>query len=1134
MISLFRNNGLLCFFQIVKAHGSFYAWLVSTNEMSAVGSLMFERRVHKVIKEMIYPHLKRLGEMMLSEIEPEVLRVAGFVSDRQLTDIFSRCSEFEILDTPSGAKVSLMKPIKNAESVNSTCGGRDCTKGGAERSSESFPPPKDTSTSNSSQLSGTDAVMQPEIRHHHATRHFAPGFRDDFPGETSSPANGGSSHGKASASGSTMPQVAIGFCNSTAASTDDARSFKEDERSYAQCCTGHSPRMRLEPRRESPGNCRRDRPRCCAASQSAGLPDCHDEESKFLDALALIQELVIQAVTKGRLVDADGGEVAINDLVELLIDEAVFGNGAVKRLKGSPLMLQAFRSKVTNALKGASKVRLSEPDGAGAFQKAALVANSTVRSVATGTADPPPVFRRLSHVPCVSNSEMKKFNASIASLGGSGHVSTEDNQTMAGKTTKTQQTTMAQKTTMGEKTTIEQKTAMAQTTTVAQKTAMAQKTTKAQTTVTEQKTAMARKTTKAQKRTIEPKAQKTMTEQETAMAQTTTLARKTTKAQKRTNEQKTAIAQTTTKAQKTMTEQKTAMAQTTTLTQKTTLAQKTTTEQKTAMARKTTKAQKRTIEQKTAIAQTATKAQKTKIEQKTAKEKSCGSCLPKPPRRISREGEKTADEKSSIRRNGADYNRYSYECDRVDQKCSAAFPANPKSSLPVKASPSINGVRAVSREGAAARAPCSSVNKAWWLGASHRKPFSAGHPVDQGKGAVSQTSAPMADCKGAASPATNGMQESFGLRLTSLRRRLSGGDQQGFMAGSNAPVFSKGTFSPENIGSSSTSAEHARPRKRKASFSLEEKPQNHVSRSSDVHHKQLILKFSNSYFQKDPATKTLAFLRAGYRHFRHEKFAQSRLAFEGYVLDQLVAAGGRFEFGNRHGKLGATWLFYRPSRLAEKATRFPHIELLQETVDWCISRLTSSPKNNEDLDALSRLAAEKFRPGVSIADPAELTAIFRCLILIGCFRNSKYFVFAKTEPRISLRKPAACPEKRPVLLSPEASSCGVKPLADYFRSPLLSTPRKSSTDTRISQPGNRPDLAEALNLLSCWIRNRGPLKRNDLRDVWSEEAKGLKKIFGEGISFILKFRKYEKFFPKRDDGTLTVKEEDLKRFIEKM
>ena len=152
-----------------------------------------------------------------------------------------------------------------------------------------------------------------------------------------------------------------------------------------------------------------------AASDTGGCRnsnDCVERESS--GELAGISENLIKHVSMGRLLGCDSREMDIDDLVESLID-AVFSGKSLKNLKDNRMMLRVFRSKVIDVLKRVDKMQLFEPDQTAFCRKVRLVLTPP------GSVDPPAdtplaVFRRISHVTRVSNSKMKKYISSVASL----------------------------------------------------------------------------------------------------------------------------------------------------------------------------------------------------------------------------------------------------------------------------------------------------------------------------------------------------------------------------------------------------------------------------------------------------------------------------------------------------------------------------------------------------------------------------------------------------------------------------------------------------------------------------------------------------------------------------------------------
>ena len=258
--------------------------------------------------------------------------------------------------------------------------------------------------------------------------------------------------------------------------------------------------------------------------------------------------------------------------------------------------------------------------------------------------------------------------------------------------------------------------------------------------------------------------------------------------------------------------------------------------------------------------------------------------------------------------------------------------------------------------------------------------------------------------------------------------------------------------------------------------------------------------------------QTSHLLEAAYQRFAAKRFARSRLALEAYVLEHLAASGHQFGFGNRFGGPGASWVFYRPQQYAstpENAINLPHAEFLPEIVHLCRSHLQRAPQKKQDLKVLAQAVMDSVGPKMLQLEKEELPCVCRCLVLIGCLKNLEFFVFIRSQPEICLR--------------------GVPPTIHPGPMPRH-TPTFPPPPTRKADP--RSATNEALLLIADIIRNRGPITKTELRDIWSAEArKDLRKVLGTGVSFALSFRKFESCFPASANGILCVNDKCLERFL---
>jgi len=302
--------------------------------------------------------------------------------------------------------------------------------------------------------------------------------------------------------------------------------------------------------------------------------------------------------------------------------------------------------------------------------------------------------------------------------------------------------------------------------------------------------------------------------------------------------------------------------------------------------------------------------------------------------------------------------------------------------------------------------------------------------------------------------------------------------------------------------------------------------------------------FLSSYLtQEDFCAETQKLLEMSKEHFSGERFARSTLALRGYVLEHLAESGPRFVFSNRFGGPGATWVFYRPNRTNRIADNnnsisLPYTELLPEIITSCKAHLISAPKNRENLSNLTSLVVSKHGERMLLLDDDEKLIVSQYLVLIGCLKSLEFFVFAKTEPIIFIRRETVFADHPLHQTEPHAHPSSLSHYAND-KSPA-SRSRAAVPPSPASPPPSRaaktrPKVSDALHLVTRIIRTRGPITKTELRDTWSAEAsKDLHKVLGSGVSFTLAFRKFQDCFPVAADGTLTVNEAALEQYTAKL
>jgi len=148
--------------------------------------------------------------------------------------------------------------------------------------------------------------------------------------------------------------------------------------------------------------------------------DCQNsntETSVLSDKLEAISENLIQHVTMGRLLMCDDREMSLDALLESLIDVLMEDENSRTKLKDNRLALRAFQSRFRDVLLRMAEKDLLKLGETGSFGKVKLVLTHT-SSASGGQPDDAPlaVFRRISCVTRISNSKMRKYIFTVASL----------------------------------------------------------------------------------------------------------------------------------------------------------------------------------------------------------------------------------------------------------------------------------------------------------------------------------------------------------------------------------------------------------------------------------------------------------------------------------------------------------------------------------------------------------------------------------------------------------------------------------------------------------------------------------------------------------------------------------------------
>jgi len=130
--------------------------------------------------------------------------------------------------------------------------------------------------------------------------------------------------------------------------------------------------------------------------------------------LPTFPQSLIQHVSMGRLLAANGAEMTFDDLVDSLI-LSLFTEDQKKKFKDDQRLRDSFRRKTTDVLMNAAKIQLLEPDGTGFFRKAQLkIATPSCSELSSSSALP--VTRSMSRLTGVSNSRLSDYVASVASI----------------------------------------------------------------------------------------------------------------------------------------------------------------------------------------------------------------------------------------------------------------------------------------------------------------------------------------------------------------------------------------------------------------------------------------------------------------------------------------------------------------------------------------------------------------------------------------------------------------------------------------------------------------------------------------------------------------------------------------------
>jgi len=294
--------------------------------------------------------------------------------------------------------------------------------------------------------------------------------------------------------------------------------------------------------------------------------------------------------------------------------------------------------------------------------------------------------------------------------------------------------------------------------------------------------------------------------------------------------------------------------------------------------------------------------------------------------------------------------------------------------------------------------------------------------------------------------------------------------------------------------------------------------------------------FLSKYFsERNNCAQTKHLLEAARKHFAGEDFAQSKVAFEACVLHHLLTAGGRFAFGAQFGAPGCSWIFHRfvTEDDSDDSVTFPHVELLSEVRDACKSYLQTAPRNTAGIGVLVKLIAKSFGARMSSVKGQELNSVCRYLILIGCL-NDENIRFASSEAAVSLCNKLdrsltpvsvqnlrhSVPDVSSKQVSKQGLSCKERPVR------AQRVPAKKSHSRLV---------AEGLLLIAKLVRERSPLTKADLSQLWSAEAgKDLHSVLGTCVSFTITLKKCERWLRSKADGTLFVDDVALERILKKL
>ena len=249
-----------------------------------------------------------------------------------------------------------------------------------------------------------------------------------------------------------------------------------------------------------------------------------------------------------------------------------------------------------------------------------------------------------------------------------------------------------------------------------------------------------------------------------------------------------------------------------------------------------------------------------------------------------------------------------------------------------------------------------------------------------------------------------------------------------------------------------------------------------------------------------------------YYSLRKERFAKSPLAFEAYFYDYLGFSKycNSFMLTDIEGKLSVTRTF--PTH--EHAMKLPSLQGFEQILPYiakeCHRMLLTKPGFRDATDNIAEHVAESMKAEFAVAETVPLC---RVLVLVACIRNLKNFIFDRYNDSIKARENVPQPVQPPL------------------------PPKKQSQDTctPISKANANDEYLKrrAVQMISQILSESGSMTKSQLKAQWFEKApKDLIKYMGSGVSFTLSLRNFESCFPVTQNGVISMKEMEVRKYLQ--